>query len=126
MNSSEKIKKIAILYDCPYPFVLGGGQKRLYEIATRLVRQENCSVDWYSLQFWEGKNEIEHEGIRFFGIGKKTYLYEEKTGKRRVREALEYSIRIFPKKRIAYVRYYSGRSMAPSSFFSIIFLFQVR
>lgn len=100
MNSSGKTKKIAILYDCPYPFVLGGGQKRLYEIATRLVRQEKCSVDWYSLQFWEGENEIEHEGIRFFGIGKKTDLYGEKTGKRRVREALEYSIRIFPKKEL--------------------------
>jgi len=100
MSSQNTQKKIAILYDCPYPFVVGGGQKRLYEIATRLIRQEEFSVDWYSLQFWEGEKEIEYEGIRFFGIGKKTDLYEAKTGKRRIREALEYSIRIFPNKEL--------------------------
>ena len=50
-------KRLAILYDCPFPFIQGGGQKRLFEIAQFHLRND-WEVEWYALKFWEGPDKI--------------------------------------------------------------------
>lgn len=86
------MKRIAILYDCPYPFFIGGGQKRLYEVAIRLAKK-GWRIDWYSLKFWEGDSQIEYKGINYYGIGKKKNLYNKK-GKRLFSETIYYGYKV--------------------------------
>jgi len=78
--------KLAIVYDCPYPFVQGGGQKRLFEIARRL-HSVGWDIHWYSLRCWDGEDTIDHSGITYHGVGRCVRLYGE-DGKRDLREAL--------------------------------------
>lgn len=86
------MKKLAILYDCPYPYVLGGGQKRLFEVATRLAVQ-GWQVDWFSLKFWEGTNDIQ-DSIRYHTVGERVDLYNE-SGKRTIGEAVYYGAKVW-------------------------------
>ncbi len=90
-----KKKKIAIVYDCPYPFYHGGGEKRLYEVAKRLAAS-NWEVHWYALKFWPGEKHIIHDNIHYHAIGKQKPLYKS-SGKRSMFEALYFSMCIFKK-----------------------------
>ena len=85
-------KSLAILYDCPYPFIQGGGQKRLFEIAQYLLKND-WEVEWYALKFWEGPEKIKHEGITYNSVGKQTELYDS-AGKRRLWETIYYGAMI--------------------------------
>lgn len=80
--------QIAILYDCAYPFVPGGGQKRLFEICRHLVRM-GWKVDWYSVKSWSGEEETYVEGVRFISVGPARSLYRA-DGKRSLSQALYY------------------------------------
>ena len=100
-NNNSSLKRLAILYDCPYPYVLGGGQKRLFEIATRLIK-ENWTIDWFSLKFWDGNQEIEHNGINYHAVGEKVNLYDP-TGKRNISETIYYGMKSIS---AAELRYY--------------------
>ncbi len=58
--------KIAFVYDVIYPWVKGGVERRIYELARRLARDHEVHV--YGYRHWEGKNEIEREGIHYHGL----------------------------------------------------------
>ena len=81
-------KRLAILYDCPYPFIKGGGQKRLFEISQYLLKHD-WEVEWYALKFWEGPEKIRHKGITFNAVGEQSKLYSSH-GKRRIWETIYY------------------------------------
>jgi glycosyltransferase involved in cell wall biosynthesis len=83
--------KIAFVYDAAYPFVKGGGEKRIYEIARRLAEHE---VDWITLKWWEGKSRIERHGIGYVGIGEWRELYKD--GRRSISEALYFAFKAIP------------------------------
>ena len=85
-------KRLAILYDCPSPFIQGGGQKRLFEVAQYHLGQD-WEVEWYALKFWEGPEKIKHEGITYNSVGKQTELYDS-AGKRRLWETIYYGAMI--------------------------------
>jgi glycosyltransferase involved in cell wall biosynthesis len=85
-------KRLAVLYDCPYPFIQGGGQKRLFEISQYLLKHD-WEVEWYALKFWEGPDKIKYEGITYNAVGKHTELYDP-TGKRRIWETICYGAMI--------------------------------
>lgn len=79
-------RRIALVYDCAYPFVPGGGQKRLFEIARRLVAK-GWAVDWYALKTWPEPGTVTVDGVRFVPVAADTPLYDA-NGKRRIAETL--------------------------------------
>lgn len=82
------MRSIGVFYDVAYPFVEGGGQKRIYEIATRLSK-DKFSISWYCLKAWDGPDVYIRNGIRYVAIGQHHVLYT-KTGRRSIREAISY------------------------------------
>ena len=89
--------KIAFIYDAVYPFITGGAEKRVYELARRLVKRGH-EVHWYGIGWWwpeSGKKDIEMEGIHLHGVCKPMDLYN---GERRsVGEAVYFAVLLLPK-----------------------------
>ena len=83
--------RIAFVYDAAYPFVKGGGEKRIYEIAKRLAKKHD--VDWITLKWWNGK-DYEFDGINYVGVGKWENLYT--SNRRSIKEAIYFGIRVLP------------------------------
>jgi glycosyltransferase involved in cell wall biosynthesis len=82
--------KILIVYDVSYPHTKGGGQKRLYEVAKRLI-SSNWEVDWVCFKTWNDPDSIlNSDGIRFLGLPGYNGLYT-KNGTRRLLEPFEFA-----------------------------------
>lgn len=66
--------RIAFVYDVVYPWVKGGVEKRIYELAVRLARFHEVHV--YGYRHWGGSSSIEREGIHYHGLARpgRTYL----------------------------------------------------
>jgi len=94
--------KILIVYDVSYPHVIGGGQRRLYEVATRLAKSGH-EIDWVCFKTWDKLNEAEHAGIKYIGISGFRGLYN-KSGSRRKLEPIEFVLSLRSKK-INYKKY---------------------
>ena len=89
--------KIAFIYDAVYPFITGGAEKRVYELARRLV-QRGHDVHWYGVGWWwpeKGKKDIEMEGIHLHGVCKPMDLYN--CERRSINEAVYFAARLLPK-----------------------------
>jgi len=64
------VMKIAFVYDAVYPWVKGGAEKRIYEIAKRLADRGH-EVHWFGVGWWfkDGNSEIiNHDGIILHGV----------------------------------------------------------
>ncbi len=85
--------KIVFIYDCIYPWVKGGGEKRIYEIGKRLVTKGH-EVHLFGVKWWDGSDIIEYEGMILHGICEKMELYVD--GRRSIYEALIFSIKLLP------------------------------
>lgn len=88
--------KIAFIYDAMYPWVTGGAEKRLYELATRLVMMGH-EVHCYSWGWWwqeKGEKDIMYEGMHLHGVGKPLDLYNNE--KRSIKEAILFAWKLFP------------------------------
>lgn len=86
--------KIAFIYDAVYPWVKGGAEKRVYELAKKLV-QRGHEVHWYSIGWWWPENEkkdIIHDGIYLHGVSNPIDLYSE--DRRSIKEALIFSLKL--------------------------------
>lgn len=82
--------KIAYIYDAVYPWVKGGAEKRVYEIARRMVDRGH-EVHWFGLKWWDGENDIVREGIHIHGVGKWDNLYVD--GRRSIKEGLYFGMK---------------------------------
>ncbi len=71
--------KIAFISDAVYPYNKGGKEKRLYDITTRLA-QAGYEVTIYTMKWWQGYDEVVHEGVKMRAICPYYKLY---SGKRR-------------------------------------------
>ena len=84
--------KIAIIYDVIYPFVKGGVEKRVWELAFRLSHRGH-DVHLYGMKYWEGSDTIKREGVTLHGVCPSQNLYSH--GRRTVREAISFSIALY-------------------------------
>lgn len=83
--------KIAFVYDAVYPWVKGGAEKRVYELAKRLASKGH-QVHWYGVGWWwpeSGKKDIKMDGIKLHGICKPVELY--KKDRRSIKEAIYFA-----------------------------------
>jgi len=85
--------KIAIISDVIYPYVKGGVEKRVWELAVRLSRRGH-DVHLYGMKFWEGNDIINREGIVLHGVCPATHLYSH--GRRTIGEALIFGAALLP------------------------------
>jgi glycosyltransferase involved in cell wall biosynthesis len=89
--------KIAFIYDAVYPWIKGGAEKRIYEIAKRLA--EKHEVHWFGVGWWfkeNGKSEVmERDGIVLHPVCKPMQLYVN--GRRSIGEALYFASKLLPK-----------------------------
>lgn len=83
--------RIAFVYDAVYPYIKGGGEKRIYEISHRLVNRGH-EVHWYGVKWWDGDDVIESDGVFLHGVCSVKSLY--KNGKRSISEALYFSVKV--------------------------------
>ncbi|WP_297486562.1 glycosyltransferase family 4 protein [Thermococcus sp.] len=65
--------RIAFVYDVVYPWVKGGVEKRIHELAKRLAKGHEVHV--YGHRLWKGNGEIERDGIFYHGLTPAGKLY---------------------------------------------------
>ena len=82
--------RIAIIYDCIYPYVKGGVEKRNWEISKRLA-QKGHEIHLYGMKDWEGDSDLLNEGVHIHGLGKRTKRYTSE-GRRSITQALKFSL----------------------------------
>jgi glycosyltransferase involved in cell wall biosynthesis len=81
--------KIAIVSDVVYPYNIGGTEKRIYEISTRLAERGH-NVTIYCMKWWEGADTRVDEGVQIKAISPNFPLYSGE--KRSIKEALLFSL----------------------------------
>jgi glycosyltransferase involved in cell wall biosynthesis len=85
--------RILYVYDALYPEVMGGAERRYGELASRLAVDHE--VSYLTWRFWEEPGDTVRSGVRLIGVGPAPMLYGA-DGKRRIKEVLAFSLRIFP------------------------------
>lgn len=83
--------KIAFVYDAIYPYIKGGGEKRIYEISRRLVKRGH-EVHWYGVKWWDGEDVIESDGVVIHGVCSVKSLYRR--GRRSIWGAVYFGARV--------------------------------
>lgn len=87
-------KKILMIFDVAFPFVKGGGQRRLYEVGRNLSKL-NYDISWLTFISWEGNNKtIIQNNIEYIGTRKLPPLYNKK-GNRNKSEPIIFLFDIF-------------------------------
>ena len=84
--------RIAYLYDCVYPYQIGGVERRVWELSKRLSERGH-EIHLFGMQFWDGKPVREQNGVILHGVCPAQSLY---SGSRRgVMPAVFYAFHIF-------------------------------
>jgi L-malate glycosyltransferase len=83
--------KIAFVYDAIFPFIKGGVEKRVWELATRLTGRGH-EVHLFGMKFWDGEEILIREGVFLHGVCPAQKLYSG--GRRTIWQALYFSIRL--------------------------------
>lgn len=83
--------KIAYVYDAVHPWVTGGIETRVWELATRLT--DDHEVHWYGLKWWEGPAVIDRQSVVLHGVSDPPAdLYTN--GRRSIPEAIGFAARL--------------------------------
>ena len=85
--------KIAFVYDAVYPWVKGGAEVRVYELAKRLLARGH-EIHLFGIKWWEGETTFEYEGMILHGVCEPQVLYVN--GRRSISEALIFAVKLFP------------------------------
>jgi len=86
--------RVALVYDVLYPWVRGGAEKRIWEIARRLPAH-GFEPHLFGPRYWDGPRSITREGVWTHGICPPRPLYGP-DGQRTVGEALLYARDLLP------------------------------
>ena len=81
--------KIAFVYDVIYPYVKGGVEKRVWELAIRLTYRGH-EVHLFGMKFWEGEDILIRKGVFLHGVCPAQTLY--KSGRRTILQAIDFSL----------------------------------
>jgi len=84
--------RIAFLYDCVYPFTIGGVERRVHEIGRRLAARGH-DVHHFGMKFWDGAETIEEGGVHIHGVRPASPLYSG--GRRAILPAARYAGSLF-------------------------------
>jgi glycosyltransferase involved in cell wall biosynthesis len=84
--------RIAILYDCVYPYTIGGVERRVREIGRRLAARGH-EVHHFGMTFWDGPGTIEEGGVHIHGVSPASPLYSG--GRRAILPAARYAGSLF-------------------------------
>jgi glycosyltransferase involved in cell wall biosynthesis len=85
--------RLAIVYDAAFPWVKGGGEKRIADLAEHLSAA-GMDVHLYCMKFWTGPRRLERRGVTLHGICPAMPLYNRR-GRRSIRQALFFGIACF-------------------------------
>ena len=85
--------KIAFVYDVIYPYVKGGVEKRVWELATRLTNRGH-EVHLFGMKSWDGEDDLIRGGVFLHGVCPAQKLYFG--GRRTFWQPLYFSIRLIP------------------------------
>lgn len=81
--------KIAYVYDAVYPYIRGGVEKRIHEIATRLAARGH-DIHIYGMHWWDGAETlVRDDGVTLHGVCAPAPLYAN--GRRSVPPALRFA-----------------------------------
>jgi glycosyltransferase involved in cell wall biosynthesis len=86
------LMRIAYVYDAVYPEITGGVERRVWELARRLVTRGH-EVHLFGMHLWEGDKTIVREGVFIHGICRPYKLYRK--GKRRFFPSLMFGTAAF-------------------------------
>jgi glycosyltransferase involved in cell wall biosynthesis len=79
--------RICLVYDCLYPYTIGGGERWYRALAERLA-QEGHEVTYLTLRQWDQGAQPDVPGVDVVAVGPRMQLYVE--GRRRVGPALRF------------------------------------
>jgi glycosyltransferase involved in cell wall biosynthesis len=82
--------RVCIIYDCLFPFTVGGAERWYRALAERLA-QEGHDVTYVTLRQWERKEPPVLDGVRVVTVGPRFDLYT-KSGRRRVLPPLVFGL----------------------------------
>jgi glycosyltransferase involved in cell wall biosynthesis len=83
---------ICLVYDCLYPYTVGGGERWYRALAERLAA-EGFEVTYLTLRQWKPGEEPDIPGVRVVEVGPRMELYVG--GRRRIGPALRFGLGVF-------------------------------
>lgn len=86
-NNLQSKPSIAFVYDAIYPYVMGGAERRIYELANALKKDFNVNV--VGMKFWDGNASFQKDGITYHGVCKNKNMY--KNERRSITEAIRFA-----------------------------------
>ncbi len=72
--------RIGLVYDAVYPWMKGGGEKALWDIACEL-RELGHEVHYFGTKFWDGPDQVLRDGITLHGVGRPLDFYNKQGGR---------------------------------------------
>jgi glycosyltransferase involved in cell wall biosynthesis len=89
----EKAKRVLIVYDCLFPYIVGGAERWYRNLAERLASIGH-EVTYVTLRQWDRGERPEVEGVRVVAVGPRMALYTT-SGRRRIAPPLRFGLGVF-------------------------------
>jgi glycosyltransferase involved in cell wall biosynthesis len=68
--------RVCIVYDCLFPYTIGGGERWYRDLAERLAR-EGHDVTYLTLRQWQRGQHAQIDGVRVISVGPRMALYTD-------------------------------------------------
>ena len=85
--------RICVIYDCLYPYTIGGAERWYRDLATALAARGH-DVTYLTRRQWDRGTQPQLEGVRVIGLEPASALYDS-SGRRRIGQALAFGLGVF-------------------------------